>query len=349
MHVLVELVRSSLVRARAVRLRARRQRGAARARRCGSCATRATTSGPGRPRWDGDAHAGRIETSLMLALAPALVGAAREPGNVEPLAALMPRLRAGGVRAVGPERRPRRPDRRLRRGGPRAAGGGDRGPRARSSPQRCRRRGRSSRGTAASARRRRVTRPRVAPPRTRLARRRRGVPTARAASGVALVTGAARGIGAATVQRLALEGWHVVAVDRAEDDPRLPYALGTTPRSSPPLANERVQPDRGRRDRRRGARRSAVEIAERRWGGLDAVVAAAGVIAGGVPAWELDAEQERAVLEVNLGGVLTAARVGIPALLGAPSRATGASSPSPRPPPPAGCRCSPPTAPPRRA
>ena len=54
------------------------------------------------PRWDGDAHAGRVETSLMLALAPTLVGAARDAGNVEPLAALMPRLRAGGVRAVSP-------------------------------------------------------------------------------------------------------------------------------------------------------------------------------------------------------------------------------------------------------
>ena len=30
------------------------------------------------------------------------MGAAREPGNVEPLSALMPRLRAGGVRAVAP-------------------------------------------------------------------------------------------------------------------------------------------------------------------------------------------------------------------------------------------------------
>jgi mycofactocin precursor peptide peptidase len=54
------------------------------------------------PAWGGDAHAGRVETSLMLALAPESVGSAREPGNREPLAQLMPRLREGGVRAVSP-------------------------------------------------------------------------------------------------------------------------------------------------------------------------------------------------------------------------------------------------------
>jgi mycofactocin system creatininase family protein len=49
----------------------------------------------------GDAHAGRAETSLMLALAPELVRLDQATaGNVEPLPALLPRLRAGGVRAV---------------------------------------------------------------------------------------------------------------------------------------------------------------------------------------------------------------------------------------------------------
>ena len=147
-----------------------------------------------------------------------------------------------------------------------------------------------------------MTRPRVAAPRTRLARRTARRPEGSRGKRVALVTGAARGIGEATVQRLVLDGWHVVAVDRAEDDPRLPYALGTAEQLAE-LASERVQPiaadvtDAGGAAGRGGHGRC------KRWGGLDAIVAAAGVIAGGVNAWELDAEQERAVLEVNLGGV----------------------------------------------
>ena len=44
---------------------------------------------------------------------------------------------------------------------------------------------------------------------------------------VAVVTGAARGIGAATVRVLADQGWSVLAVDRARDDPAVPYPLGT--------------------------------------------------------------------------------------------------------------------------
>jgi len=166
-----------------------------------------------------------------------------------------------------------------------------------------------------------MTRPRIAPPRTRLARRPARAPDGARAKRVALVTGAARGIGAATVRRLAADGWNVVALDRAEDDPRLPYALGTEADLFA-LAGERIQPVRADATDAE-ALGAAIEAAEKRWGGLDAIVAAAGVIAGGVPAWELDAEQQQAVLDVNLGGVLTAARVGVPALLRRPQPRDG--------------------------
>ena len=50
---------------------------------------------------DGDAHAGRTETSLLLALAPESVRIeAAEPGDVRPLAAVMGELRRGGVISV---------------------------------------------------------------------------------------------------------------------------------------------------------------------------------------------------------------------------------------------------------
>jgi creatinine amidohydrolase len=55
------------------------------------------------PRWRGDAHAGRIETSVMLALHPQRVHEARAAaGATAPLAELLPAMRAGGVRAVSP-------------------------------------------------------------------------------------------------------------------------------------------------------------------------------------------------------------------------------------------------------
>jgi mycofactocin precursor peptide peptidase len=51
----------------------------------------------------GDAHAGRTETSVMLALAPSDVRAERaEAGETRPLADLLPELRAHGVRKVSP-------------------------------------------------------------------------------------------------------------------------------------------------------------------------------------------------------------------------------------------------------
>jgi mycofactocin system creatininase family protein len=53
------------------------------------------------PAWDGDAHAGFTETSLMLALRPETVHLQRRVvGDVRPIAELMPQLRRGGVHAV---------------------------------------------------------------------------------------------------------------------------------------------------------------------------------------------------------------------------------------------------------
>jgi mycofactocin system creatininase family protein len=55
------------------------------------------------PAWSGDAHAGRLETSLMLAIAPERVVLENAAAGARaPLDDLMPRLLAGGVREVSP-------------------------------------------------------------------------------------------------------------------------------------------------------------------------------------------------------------------------------------------------------
>jgi SDR family mycofactocin-dependent oxidoreductase len=136
---------------------------------------------------------------------------------------------------------------------------------------------------------------------------------------VALVTGAGRGIGAATVAALCRDGWSVLAVDACEDDPQLGYGLASRDDLADviALAGEHAKaviadvrdPD---------ALAAAVAQAEARWGGLDAAIACAGVIAGGRPQWELDPAVEKVVLDVGLGGVLNLARAAVPALLRRP-------------------------------
>ncbi len=55
------------------------------------------------PRWPGDLHAGRTETSLMLAIAPERVHLDRaQAGDPRPLDTLLPLLRSQGVRPVSP-------------------------------------------------------------------------------------------------------------------------------------------------------------------------------------------------------------------------------------------------------
>ena len=138
-----------------------------------------------------------------------------------------------------------------------------------------------------------------------------------------MVTGAARGIGAATVAALGRRGWAVLAVDivRRRPGAAVPDGHRRRPRrtwsAASPAPADRVRARSSPTCATSTRCAAAVADAEQRFGGLDAAIAAAGVIAGGVPQWELLADQERAVLDVNLGGV---AQPG-------PSRDPGAAAP----------------------
>lgn len=139
---------------------------------------------------------------------------------------------------------------------------------------------------------------------------------------VALVTGAARGIGAATVRRLAADGWSVVATDVCADEPALRYPMATRDELDALTSlGEVTTVVADVRDV--DALTAAVNVAVDTYGGLDAALAIAGVVAGGGPHWQTDPAAERVVLDVDLLGVLNLARVAVPVLLQRPEPRSG--------------------------
>ena len=140
--------------------------------------------------------------------------------------------------------------------------------------------------------------------------------------GVAVVTGAARGIGAAVARALSAEGWRLVLVDVCADDPALPYGLSSR-RELDGVAEETGALACVGDVRRQGDLDEAVALATRSWGGVDAAVAAAGVVAGGTGAWLMSEDAWRAVLSVNLEGVWRLSRASVPAMLARPEPRSG--------------------------
>jgi SDR family mycofactocin-dependent oxidoreductase len=135
-------------------------------------------------------------------------------------------------------------------------------------------------------------------------------------SPVAVVTGAARGIGAATVDRLVAAGWKVVAVDLCADDPGLDYPLATAADLEALGARHGAKVHTVVGDVRSASdMRSAVQAAGEVFGGLDAAVAVAGVMSGGLPLWEIGDAQWDVQFDVNVHGVRNLARAAVPVLL----------------------------------
>lgn len=141
---------------------------------------------------------------------------------------------------------------------------------------------------------------------------------------VAVVTGAARGIGAAVVHHLAGSGWHIVAVDACADDPAVGYPLGTRAELAAVCApyGDAVRPAVADVRDLAGLQRAVTE-AEESFGGVDAAVAGAGVIAGGHDAWETTEQTWRVLLDVDVLGVANLVQAAIPALLRRPEPRTG--------------------------
>jgi SDR family mycofactocin-dependent oxidoreductase len=143
--------------------------------------------------------------------------------------------------------------------------------------------------------------------------------SAAGAPGVGVVTGAGRGIGAAVAKRLSGRGWRLVLVDSCADDPAADYRLATRAELDAVVEScgpEAVSHVADVRDQ--AGLEAAVDLARSRFGGLDAAIAVAGLIAGGPTTWETDDELWAAMIDVNLGGVRRLARAAVPAMLERP-------------------------------
>ena len=144
---------------------------------------------------------------------------------------------------------------------------------------------------------------------------------------VVLITGAGRGIGAASARAFAAAGYAVVAADICEPIPALGYELASRAELDAVVADCEavgaasfaVVADVRDQSQLDAAAAAAVD----RFGGIDVTLAAAGVIAGGPVAWELSDEVWAANVDVNLTGVWRTAKATIPAMMARPAPRSG--------------------------
>lgn len=138
-----------------------------------------------------------------------------------------------------------------------------------------------------------------------------------------MVTGAARGIGAAVALSLAADGWVLALGDVCADDPALDYPLAT-----PADLQEVSEGCRAlgatvvsrRCDVRVPADVAALVAAAADVAPVEAAVAVAGVLGGHGLAWQLPPAVVERDLDVNYRGVVVLARAAVPHLLKAGSR-----------------------------
>ena len=113
----------------------------------------------------------------------------------------------------------------------------------------------------------------------------------------ALVTGAARGIGLASAQRLRRQGCKVVGVDIATDAMQAVIEHFD--------AVDTVDISDG----------SAVEALSDRLGKVDIIVHSAGIVGPNKPTWEISDDEWKQTIDINLGGTFHLMRAFVPAMV----------------------------------
>lgn len=140
-----------------------------------------------------------------------------------------------------------------------------------------------------------------------------------AARPVAVVSGGARGIGRATCLALAAAGHDLVVIDGCADDPRLPYPMATEDdlHATVDACTETGATAIGLVADVRSQEQldAAIHGTREHFGALDVLVAAAGAIVGGPPAWQTDDLAWSAMLDINLTGVWRLIRAAAPVMI----------------------------------
>jgi SDR family mycofactocin-dependent oxidoreductase len=137
---------------------------------------------------------------------------------------------------------------------------------------------------------------------------------------VAFVTGAARGQGRSHARRLAQEGADIIAIDACTTQDWLSYELASqtdlaqTVKEVEALGRRVVASQADVRDLT--AVRAALAAGVAALGGrLDIVCANAAIISQPAPTWEMDVEQWRELVDVNLTGVFITVKAAIPHMI----------------------------------
>jgi SDR family mycofactocin-dependent oxidoreductase len=143
------------------------------------------------------------------------------------------------------------------------------------------------------------------------------------ANGTALVTGAARGIGAAVAARLAADGHYVVCADVCSGSAELDRGVLAYPLASRIDLDGVVDAVRAAGGAATGLELDVRDAAAVRAavGGIEdlrVVVSAAGVVWGGAPLWSTPGAAWQAVFDVNVTGTFHVFAAAVPAIAGGP-------------------------------